>query len=163
MSREGRWREEEVEEEEEEGRGSLWRREPQVRGLQPCSSELITPSISLSDPGREGGWEGGRKGGAGEQLASRRPQGRESWLLSSGSDFWGLELEHTRASSFSVGVCAQKPALKCVRVYAHSWDGVYDFLGAKGVHLSCACLRGNIRVCVCMSAWHVHRCRTGPV
>ena len=42
------------------GRGCLWRREPQVRGRQPPSSELITPSISLSDPGRE---EGGREEG----------------------------------------------------------------------------------------------------
>lgn len=67
MSREGRWR-------EGEGGGSLWRREPQVRGQQPRSSELITPSISLSDPGRE---QGGREVG-GEQLASPRPQGKES-------------------------------------------------------------------------------------
>ncbi len=59
MSREGRWREEEPEEGGGGGggRGSLWRREPQVRGHQPRSSELITPSISLSDPGRK---EGGR-------------------------------------------------------------------------------------------------------
>lgn len=28
--------------------------EPQVRGRQPRSSELITPSISLSDPARGG-------------------------------------------------------------------------------------------------------------
>lgn len=35
------------------GRAGLWRREPQVRGRRPRSSELITPSISLSDPGRE--------------------------------------------------------------------------------------------------------------
>lgn len=43
----------------EGGRGSLWRKEPQVRGHQPRSSELITPSISLSDPGRKEG--GGRR------------------------------------------------------------------------------------------------------
>lgn len=59
------------------GRGCLWRREPQVRGRQPPSSELITPSISLSDPGREG--RGRREEGVGgEQLALRRPQGKES-------------------------------------------------------------------------------------
>jgi len=40
-------------------RRSLWRREPQVRGQKPRSSELITSSISLSDPGREGKREGG--------------------------------------------------------------------------------------------------------
>lgn len=35
-------------------------REPQVRGRQLRGSELITPSISLSDPGREQrGTEGG--------------------------------------------------------------------------------------------------------
>lgn len=47
------------------GRGSLWRREPQVRGRQPRSSELITPSISLSDPGRK---QGGREEGEGGML-----------------------------------------------------------------------------------------------
>ena len=51
------------------------RREPQVRGRQPRSSELITPSISLSDPGRkEGGWrrrrEGGWRGAAGLATAT---------------------------------------------------------------------------------------------
>lgn len=48
------------------GRGCLWRREPQVRGRQPPSSELITPSISLSDPGREEG-RGGREEGGGRK------------------------------------------------------------------------------------------------
>lgn len=61
-------------------------REPQVRGHQPHSSELITPSISLSDPERK---EGGRM----EQLALRWPRGEESWLLDSGSDFWGRKLD----------------------------------------------------------------------
>lgn len=61
-------------------------REPQVRGRQPHSSELITPSISLSDPERK---EGGRM----EQLALRWPRGEESWLLDSGSDFWGRKLD----------------------------------------------------------------------
>lgn len=46
-------------------------REPQVRGRQPHSSELITPSISLSDPER-------KEGGQMEQLALRWPRGEES-------------------------------------------------------------------------------------
>lgn len=47
MSRQGG-----VEEAEEVGGGA--EAEPQVIGHQPRSSELITPSISLSDPARGG-------------------------------------------------------------------------------------------------------------
>lgn len=53
-------------------------REPQVRGRQPHSSELITPS--LSDPERKEGGRMGKKkeGSRREQLALRWPRGEES-------------------------------------------------------------------------------------
>ena len=49
-----------------------------MRGRQPHSSELITPSISLSDPERKKGRREDEEGRLGEQLAVRWPQGKES-------------------------------------------------------------------------------------
>lgn len=51
-----------------------------MRGRQPHSSELITPSISLSDPERKEGGRMGKKkeGSRREQLALRWPRGEES-------------------------------------------------------------------------------------
>lgn len=70
-------------------------REPQVRGRQ----ELITTSISLSDPGRR--W-GGRSrwlcdGGHGEK--------GESWLLGSGCGSWGGDLKRVIFLSAPVCLC----------------------------------------------------------
>lgn len=61
MSREGGWKCE-VEEEEQAVQG-----EPQVRGRQPLSSELITTSISPSNPERR---EGAREGAGGSAMAT---------------------------------------------------------------------------------------------
>lgn len=113
-------------------------REPQVRGRQPHSSELITPSISLSDPERKEGGRMGKEGSRREQLALRWPRGEESWLLDSGSDFWGRKLD---VGFFFLRLCGNV----CLWTFMRTGGGIW------------------VCVCVFVSVCRVHTWETAPV
>lgn len=114
------------------------RGEPQVRGRQPRSSELITPSISPSDPERK---EGGRErekrleGAGGCATATGKGKliiGLWQWLF--GEEIWNM-------SFLSVFVCTRSS-----RAPLREWG--YDF-ERRGIAWSCVCL------------WRFNRCAAG--
>lgn len=118
--------------------------EERATGERATASQLwVNHSFYFSVRSQEGGRVEGRGGEVGgEQLALPRPQGKESWLLGTGSDFCGRELERVWLRRVSwASVCAYLWTFMRRRLWLSVRRG--------SAH---SCLWERVRLCVCVFA-----------